>query len=321
MMAGGGWLQILALLAGLGIASAGYGDTKIWDVWSTSPDKYPQGSQQQRYQLEGKLRFAARKGDIQGWLGVLARGRFMVPPLDLNARDKDNRTALHFAAMSGWGGDLEQVNSSRIRNPQYANASFPWTENEYKWTFIYMAYKASLEYPDFKPADAPEGVPYQYDIPWCNIEGNVCPQPLDMDVRDKVGASPLHEAVIKDNILTLRMMVDMHETGIAPAGGLVPTGAHPQDDEFVRNIAMREEWQVRLLDLQSFFSFPRPTLIPFCECLCPYPSRSNSIRCGRAAGDFRIKKSAYAMPPKQALDPDHPKPQTRLGGPCSTGSH
>ena len=267
MVAGGGWLRILSLLVSLGIASAGYGDTKIWDVWSTSPDHYPQGSQQQRYQLEGKLRFAARKGDIQGWLGVLARGRFMVPPLDLNARDKDNRTALHFAAMSGWGGDLEQVNSSRIRNPQYANASFPWTENEYKWTFIYMAYKASLEYPDFKPADAPAG-PYQYDIPWCNIEGNVCPQPLDMDVRDKVGASPLHEAVIKDNILTLRMMVDMHETGIAPAGGLVPTGAHPQDDEFVRNIAMREEWQVRCSPCRLPFLSPRPILIPFCQCLC-----------------------------------------------------
>lgn len=48
--------------------------------------------------------------------------------LDINGLDKDNRTALHWAAISGYGGDLEQVNSTRIRNPQYANASFTWTE-------------------------------------------------------------------------------------------------------------------------------------------------------------------------------------------------
>lgn len=50
------WAKSVFLLACLGVVSAGLNDTKIWDVWSSSPDAWPMGSRQQRLQLEGKLR-------------------------------------------------------------------------------------------------------------------------------------------------------------------------------------------------------------------------------------------------------------------------
>jgi len=238
----------LALLLLPLAVECGTGDTSIWDVWSSSPDEYAFNSQQQRNQLEGRLRFAALKGDIEGWEAVLARGKLLIPPLNINAGDLTNdRSALHFIAQEGYGGDMMD-NSTRVWPPAddkglFGDPSFTWGFEEYSQTFLYKAYVASTQYPEGIPEGAPDG--YVFDLDWCNEQGNTCPMLLDLDARDKAGTHALMEAAIHNNPLTLRTLIEMSAGADAPPGGLNPTGTRAwEQDEFVRNINLDIEWGI-----------------------------------------------------------------------------
>jgi len=227
----------------------GTGDTSIWDVWSSDPDEYEFNSQQQRYQYEGRLRFAALKGDIEGFAQVLEKGKALDPPLNINTGDPLNgRSALHFAAQEGYGGDLYELNSTRRYPPEdnvglFGDPSFQWGEQEYSHTFLFQAYMLTTQYPEGLPPGA--SLPYVFNLPWCNEPGNTCPMTLDMDARDNAGNNAIMEALVHNNPLTVRTLVEVSSGASAPPGGLTPSGGRAyEQDEFVRNEQLDIEWGI-----------------------------------------------------------------------------
>jgi len=241
-------LSPLLVLVLLPHTHAATGDTKTWDLWSSDPDSYPFGSRQQRYHLEGRIRFAAVKGDIIGFQEVLDKGKLMDPPLDINGRDKDGRSALHFLAQDGWGGDLMEANGTRIKPPAddpylFGNPNFRWGVEEYKHTFLYQAFQLTKNYPE----EIPEGVQddYVFQLDWCNQPENTCPMLLNLDARDLGGTTAVMEAAIHNNPLTARTLIAMSAANGAPGGGLSPTGANTwETDEFCRNRPLNIEWGI-----------------------------------------------------------------------------
>lgn len=231
------------------------------------------------------------------------------------------------------------------RDPSRSSLT-PACHQEYEWTFLYQAYKASLEYPDFKPKGSPTD--YVYSIPWCNIQGNVCPQVTHAmpfcsgiarltvllarslwtwmrgtirgrrpsmrlcytttvthpsfsvltttSIRLTLNSHLLPPAQISRTVgapfppldlicaallptqcvtllsfsavLTVRTLADMQETGIMastgvlmkPSCGLIPSGKHAQDDQFVRApLPHPQEW-VCIVSMLDSCACPRLAL-------------------------------------------------------------
>eukprot|EP00286_Rhodomonas_abbreviata_P011168 CAMPEP_0181331454 /NCGR_PEP_ID=MMETSP1101-20121128/24508_1 /TAXON_ID=46948 /ORGANISM="Rhodomonas abbreviata, Strain Caron Lab Isolate" /LENGTH=476 /DNA_ID=CAMNT_0023440911 /DNA_START=170 /DNA_END=1600 /DNA_ORIENTATION=+ len=142
-----------------------------WEVWGT---KYPTGSADtDKALVEGRLRNAMMLADFERFKEVL----LSQPSTDVNSADSDGRTGLHLAAIQGHGGD-----STRVKVPwtQTPSGPVPWRDDMgYEMTFLQNA------------------------TTW--MQSNGFP-PFDVWARDRSGQTPLHEACLHGNILTVRWL-------------------------------------------------------------------------------------------------------------------
>lgn len=183
-----------------------------WQVWGTH---YPTGDPgQDKLLAEGRLRNAMMTADFETFVSVMSSS---AAP-NVNAPDEDGRTGLHYAAIQGHGGDFNRT-------------KMPWTEqatSSHPWHQIFQ----------FVP-----GVE-MYDLTFLQqvkmyLQANGFP-PLDIKARDRSGQTPLHEAALHGNLMTVRWLKE--NNAFTPSATYLDDDGRRTDDTFLRAKKLHREW-------------------------------------------------------------------------------